>query len=65
MCTKPNVGTLERAVLEKLTQLPGGVTFLDFPQELGMTDEKLEEVIGNLRTGMYPSEQDGELRLDS
>jgi hypothetical protein len=61
----PKAGTLERLVLEKLVEVPAGITFLDFPPEVNMTDEKLAEAISNLRSGMFESEQDDQISFDA
>jgi len=61
----PKLGTLERVVLDKLKQKgQDGVTFLDFAH-MNITEIKLDEIIRNLRTGMFEDENDNELGLDS
>ena len=43
---------LEMIVLEKLLENGDkGVSFMDFPNEVGMTDEILQRVIEGLRSG--------------
>lgn len=59
----PKHGTLERVVLEKLVRL-GSVTYLDFVEE-GITEDRLDEIINNLRTGMFEAEEDGGLGFDA
>ena len=53
----PKKGTLERLMLDKLLAGEGGVTYLDFVGT-GITEENIESVVENLRTGMYESESD-------
>lgn len=60
----PRVGTLERLVLEKMLGKPEGVTFLDFVGT-GVTEENIDSIIQNLRTGMYEGEADSSLRTDA
>lgn len=60
----PRAGTLERLVLEKMLEKPEGVTFLDFVGT-GVTEENIDGIIQNLRTGMYDGEADGSLRMDA
>lgn len=62
----PKQGTIERTVLDALQSAgDAGVTFLDFPPEVGMTDELLAEVIQRLRHGIYESENDDEFKFDA
>ena len=66
----PKIGTLERVILEKLVEkmdLPypeNGVTFMDFI-ETGITEENIDQIINNLRNGMFDAENDNELRADA
>jgi hypothetical protein len=66
MSALPKIGTLESIVLAKLMQNPEGVTYLDFPKDSQLHNEKkLDEIICNLRTGMYESDDDNLLKFDS
>jgi hypothetical protein len=62
----PKTGTPESVVLAKLIQKPEGITYLDFPEDNPLhNEEKLDEVICNLRNGMYESDNDDTLKFDS
>lgn len=63
----PIKGTLERIVLEHLMAAQPGayITYLDFDESLGITDEILGELMNNLQTGMYIGEDDDQLFMDS
>jgi hypothetical protein len=62
----PKIGTLERVLLENLIQHPKGVTYLDFPEDSPLHDEeKLDEIVCNLRNCMYEAEDDNTLKFDS
>lgn len=63
----PKQGTLERVFIERLIEASDrgeGVTFLDFVGT-GITEDNIDQIAQNLRTGMYESEDDDLLRLDS
>jgi len=60
----PKEGTLERLMLEKMIEHENGVTFLDFVGT-GITEDNIDQVAENLRTGMYASESDDYLRPDA
>ena len=63
----PKDGTLERIVLDKLAiaaQQNTGVTYLDFVGT-GITEDNIEQIIKNLRTGMYEAENDHLLKGDA
>ena len=53
----PQDGSIEMLVLQKLIDNQhnggGGICFLDFAKELGITYESLKDVIDNLRTGNF------------
>lgn len=59
----PAEGTLERIFLDALVDSPNGVTFLDLVGT-GITEENIEQVAENLRTGMFVSENDSEIQFD-
>jgi hypothetical protein len=64
----PKVGTLEATVLAKLLALKGedGICYMDFPENSELrNEEKLEEIVRNLRHGMYESDGDKKLAFDS
>ena len=48
----PKQGTLERILLDKLQEMPEGVTYLDLIGT-GITEENIEQLIKNLQSGMY------------
>jgi hypothetical protein len=57
----PKEGTMERVVLLRLMESgEAGISFLDFKQE-GIGAEALDQIIENLRTGMYAAEGDDQL----
>ena len=58
----PKRGSLERILLEAM--LNGPVTFLEM-EGTGITEENIDSVANNLKTGMYESEQDQQLEKDS
>lgn len=60
----PKAGTLERIVLDKLRENPGGVTFLDFVGT-GVTEENIDQIVQNLRAGMFEADNDDEVKFDS
>ena len=64
----PKKGTLERVVVEKLAaaSIAGktGVTYLDFVGT-GVTEENIDQLMQNLRTGMYEAENDHLLKGDA
>ena len=61
----PKAGTLERLVLERLIENgAAGVTYMDFIGT-GVTEGNIDQIVQNLRTGMYESEGDDSLRFDS
>lgn len=59
----PKEGTLERLFLDRLLE-GGKVTFLDFVGT-GITEENIDQIAQNLRTGMYESEDDVTREFDS
>lgn len=60
----PKAGSLERLMVEKMWEHPEGVTFFDF-EGTGITEENIDQIVQNLRTGMYEAENDHELRPDA
>ena len=61
----PKRGTLERIVLEKLIEKAGeGVTHLDFAGT-GVTEANLDQIMGNLQSGMFEAENDADVKKDS
>ena len=58
----PKQGTLERVLLDALMQ--GPVTYLDLV-ETGITEENIDQIIQNLRHGMFEAENDNETRFDA
>jgi hypothetical protein len=60
----PKQGTLERVFLDKLLESRDGVTFLDL-EGTGITEQNIEQIAENLRTGMYESEGDHLLKFDA
>lgn len=60
----PKTGTLERLMLDTMLQKKIGVTFMDF---IGteINEYNIEQVASNLRSGMYESEDDKQMRMDS
>ena len=59
----PAKGTLERIMLEAMVDSPKGVTFLDLVGT-GITEDNIEQVAENLRTGMFVAENDSEIQFD-
>lgn len=64
----PKEGTLERLFLETIADADAngqrGVTFLDFVGT-GITEENIDQVVQNLRNGMFEAENDDELKEDA
>ncbi len=60
----PKEGTLERVLFDAMLYSETGVTFLDLVGT-GITEENIEQVIQNIRTGMFEAENDNELRADA
>lgn len=60
----PKQGTLERLLLQKMIDQPEGVTFLDFVGT-GITEDNIDQLVQNLRNGMYESEEDCDRRYDA
>lgn len=60
----PAEGTLERILLEALLAHPEGVTFMDMVGT-GITEDNIDQVIQNLQTGMYISEDDSGVHHDA
>lgn len=60
----PAEGTLERIVFDKLVESETGVTYLDFIGT-GVTLENIDQIVQNLRNGMYVSEDDSFLKEDA
>ena len=60
----PKQGTLERLVLEKLEASTTGVTYLDFVGT-GATEANIDQIVQNLRNGMFEAENDNELKVDA
>ena len=60
----PKQGTLERLVLEKLEASKSGVTCLDFVGT-GVTEANIDQIVQNLRNGMFEAENDNELKVDA
>ena len=60
----PKEGTLERLVLDKLIDSETGVTYLDFVGT-GITEDNIDQLIQNLRHGMFEDEDDHELKEDA
>lgn len=66
MSALPKVGSLESIVLAKMITIPEGITYLDFPEDSELHNpEKLDEIVCNLRSGMYEAEDDSLTRFDS
>ena len=66
MITFPKIGTLESLVLAMMLKAPGGVSYLDFPEGHELhNEERLDEIVRNLRNGMFEVEDDNTLRFDS
>lgn len=61
----PIKGSLERVFLDKAIELdPKGVTYLDLVGT-GITEANIEEVVNNLRNGMFLSEDESSIKMDS
>ena len=60
----PIEGSLERIMLDAMLNSESGVTFLDLVGT-GITEENIDQVVSNLRTGMFVAENDGELEIDA
>jgi hypothetical protein len=62
----PAKGTLERVIIDKMAALPPGrgVTYLDFVGT-GITEENIDQLVQNLRTGMYRSDEDDAIKFDA
>ena len=60
----PKVGSLERLMVEKMLEKPEGVTFFDF-EGTGITEDNIDQIVQNLRTGMYEAENDDTLKEDA
>ncbi len=62
----PVQGTLERVMFDALLKAPPGqgVCFLDLVGT-GITEENIDQVVQNLRNGMYESEDDDSLIQDA
>ncbi len=63
----PKIGTLERIFLDgaiAADQQGRGVTYLDFVGT-GITEENIDQIVQNLRTNMFESEQDEFMEKDS
>ncbi len=58
----PKEGTLERLLLEKA--IDGPVTYLDFVGT-GITEENIDQIVQNLRNGMFEAENDFILKADA
>ena len=66
MSNAPKENSLEHVVLLKLLEAEEGICYLDFPENSELrNDEKLEEIVSNLRHGMYESDGDKKLAFDS
>jgi hypothetical protein len=66
MINAPKENSLEHAVLLKLIESEEGICYLDFPENSELrNEEKLEEIVRNLRHGMYESDGDKNLAFDS
>ena len=63
----PKVGTLESIVLAKLFEAgPDSVTHLDFADHPELSDpDNLAQIIENLKTGMFESDDDDFTKFDS
>ena len=60
----PSHGTLERIMFDALCESDKGVTFLDLVGT-GITEENIEQIVQNLRTGMFIADNDDELGMDA
>ncbi len=59
----PKQGTLERLLLDTMRE-KGEVTAFDFVGT-GITEENIDQLVSNLRTGMFISENDCNLKVDA
>ena len=60
----PKIGTLERVMIDKMLSQTEVVTFLDFVGT-GITEDNIDQIVQNLRNGMYESEDDHKLKEDA
>lgn len=65
----PAIGTLERVFLDKIVETDliekgRGVTFFDFIGT-GITEENIDQIVNNLRNGMFVAENDKTLKEDA
>ena len=60
----PKKGSLHAIVLDKLIESKDGVTYLDFIGT-GVTEENIDQIMCDLRYGMFEAENDNELKLDA
>ena len=59
----PKEGTLERLMIDRMMESEVGVTYLDFVGT-GITEDNIDQIAQNLRTGMYEMEDDELVRKD-
>lgn len=64
MFLMPKQGTLERLFIDAMIKSPTGVSYLDFVGT-GITEQNIAQIARNVRTGMYESENDKFIPLDS
>lgn len=64
MFLMPKQGTLERLFVDGLIKSPSGVTYLDFVGT-GINEDNIGQVASNVKNGMYESERDNLIPLDS
>lgn len=61
----PIKGSLERILFDKLIERGiEGVTASDF-EGTGITEDNIDQLINNLRNGMYAAEEDNQLKVDA
>ena len=63
----PKIGSLEQIFLSKAMEAAEkgeGVTFLDFVGT-GITEENIDQIVQNLRNGMFESDDDQSLKEDA
>jgi len=63
----PKIGSLEQIFLSKAMEAAEkgeGVTFLDFVGT-GITEENIDQIVQNLRNGMFGSDDDKSLKEDA
>lgn len=61
----PKVGTLERIMVDKMIECdPVGVSYLDLVGT-GITEDNIDQIVQNLRNGMFDAENDNELKADA